>query len=318
VTATRTLPSPTFDEAAVHPELAAVRNAVQVGDLPAIEAVMAGLPDDTARSVAYRFVGELPDAEVHLRPLADADPPPPLAAALLASRHIELGWAVRSDVQSLSVSAEQLRAFHDHLRRAERLLISATALDPDNVPAWALRVRTAMGLQLGRSEARRRYDQVARRCPHHFFAQRWMLYQLCPKWGGSWEVVERFVEECAGQAPPGALSGALVATHHLERWQDGKSGPDPSYLRQPEVRDEVVEAAERSVLHPDHRPGYGSVDAHGEFAMAFSVMKEYGMAAAHFRAMGGVATAYPWALLGDPATVYRRYRDRALAKGDPR
>jgi hypothetical protein len=88
------------------------------------------------------------------------------------------------------------------------------------------------------------------------------------------------------------------------------------YLRQDHVRSELVEAADRSVFHPQFRGGYGWVTVQGYFAALFSLMGDRARAAACFRGMGNLASQYPWCELGkDPAEVYARHRDTALAGG---
>jgi len=58
------------------------------------------------------------------------------------------------------------------------------------------------------------------------------------------------------------------------------------------------------------------VDAHNLFAFIFSVMGHHRLAANSFRAVGHLATSYPWrSYEGDQSAAFRRLRDTALAKG---
>ena len=105
-----------------------------------------------------------------------------------------------------------------------------------------------------------------------------------------------------------------MADAHLEHWLDLPAREDDAYLRQPEVRAEIFEAAGRSVLHPQWRPGTpGWVTAHSTFAMMFILLGELPAAAVHFRAMGGYGSKHPWEYLGDPAAEFVKHRDAALA-----
>jgi hypothetical protein len=170
-------------------------------------------------------------------------------------------------------------------------------------------------LELGQSEARRRYDQLAKYHPAHFTGQARLLQQLCPKWGGDWESAHGFARECMLGSPGGSLNAGLVAEAHLEHWLDlGGPGPRTAYLRRPHVHRELVEAAEHSVLHPQFTPTPGWVTIQGVFAVMFSYTGDRARAAAHFRALDGLASPYPWNLLGHPATVYVSMRAAALAR----
>lgn len=146
-------------------------------------------------------------------------------------------------------------------------------------------------------------------------AQSRLLQQLCPKWSGSWEAVHAFGRECMLSAEPGGLGAVIAAVGHLERWLDlGGGSEGEHYLRRPEVHQEIVEAAGRSVLHPSYRPGYKWLYAHSVFAMALSLIGDHYRAAPHFRALGNRASKYPWAYLNDPAGEFVRHRTAALGR----
>ncbi|MET8134005.1 hypothetical protein [Streptomyces sp. NPDC005251] len=308
------LPPPDFELASAFPEAGWLRQVAAARDWAAIRQYVDGLPHGTDRAFLVRVVAEVPGVEHFLREVVAAAPDDVLALTILGSREIEIGWSIRTAARAKDVSREQFRQMHEHLRQAEQLLIRATALDPTHDAAWAARLNTARGLQLGQNEARRRYDRLAGHHPNHFTGQARLLQQLCPKWSGSWEAAHGFARECLRGAPEGALSGGLVAEAHLEHWLDLSSTGNArtEYLRQANVHPELVEAAERSVLHPHHRPTYGWVTVQGNFAALFSLIGDTARAAAHFRALGNLASKYPWSYLGEPADAYVRHRAAAL------
>ncbi|GII23813.1 hypothetical protein [Planosporangium mesophilum] len=312
------LPPPNFDPAAASPELARLRNAVAARDWPTISTVFARVDqvtDATLYNSAVWIVAEQTGMEPFLEDLAARETPSTLARTLLACRLIEIGWGIRSNARAPHVSREQFAEFHEYLRRAERILIDVTALQPENLAAWSLRLTTARGLELGQAEARRRYDRAAAHDPNNLPAQRQLLQQLCPKWSGSWEEMHAFANGCMLNAPEGALNAVLVAEGHLERWLDLGRAEGAKYLNQPQVQQELVAAATRSVLHPSFQPRYGWVLAHSTFAMVFSLAGRHQHAAVHFRALGNLASESPWTYLGDPAQAFQRHRAEALAKG---
>jgi hypothetical protein len=311
------LPPPDFELASAFPEVGWLRQATAARDWAGIRRYADGLPQGTDRAFLVRVVAEVPGVEHFLRELVAAAPDDVLALTTLGTREIEIGWEIRSSARAEHVSREQFRQLHEHLRQAEQLLIRATALDPSHDAAWAARLTTAMGLQLGQNEARRRYDRLAAYHPHHLTGQARLLQQLCPKWSGSWEAAHGFARECLLNSPEGSLSGGLVAEAHLERWLDLPSAGNErtDYLRQAHVHAELVEAAERSVLHPHYRPAYGWVTIQGVFAALFSLIGDTARAAAHFRALGNLASEYPWSYLGKPADAYVKHRSAALGRG---
>ncbi|GIJ49112.1 hypothetical protein Val02_59980 [Virgisporangium aliadipatigenens] len=244
--------------------------AVRAGDWPAVAAFFADPAREHLVDSAVFMIGELDGVEVFLgdalvrRPATET-----LPRLLLAARLIRQGWGP-------AISA-------DHLRRAERLLIETTARERHNAAAWTQRLRTARGLRLGRSEARRRYDECARLDPHRVAAQRLYLRQLSPMWGGSVELMFGFARECVAAAPPGAANGVLIADAHLERRRELPPGP---YLADPAVLADLHAAARRSVRHPDSRPdGQSWADAHLTFASAFHLAGDDRAAEAHRRAL---------------------------------
>jgi hypothetical protein len=295
------------------PGLAALRTAAQTRDWAATQTFFSRLGSVDDLSTACGLLADLDGVEDYLERAAADRPGDPLPRTLLAERYIRVGWAIRSDLGAEHVSRDRFEQFHDWLRKAERLLIEVCAEQPAYVPAWAARLITARGLELGQSEARRRYDRLAAAHPHHYRAQSLLLQQLCPKWGGTWEEAHGFARACATAAPNGSHSATLVATAHIERWLDLDAGEDDAYMRGLPVRDDLRHAAEVSVLHRDHRPVWGWIGAHSTFALAFSLGGHFEDAAPHFAALGDRASESPWSYLPDWKSRFAKYRRTALA-----
>jgi hypothetical protein len=313
VTAPTQLPAPDFDRVAPYPEAIRLRDATKAGDWPAVAAYFRQVVDPQEHYFATIVVAEA--AAPGFLDQVVAREPSTLANTLLAIKLVIDGWAIRTTARAKDVSREQFDAFHDHVRRAERLLVDVTAREPDNTSAWTERLVTARALGLGQAEARRRYERLAKTAPHHYAAQRAMVQQLCPKWGGSFDAVHEFALGCARTSPPGSISAAVVAEGYIEHTLEVDDTEHDSYIAQPHVQQEILDAARHSVLHPAFEPTYGWVTAHSTFAMAFSLAGNYAAAAPHFRALGNFASEAPWYDLRDPAESFVRHRDRALGKG---
>ncbi|MFG2563385.1 hypothetical protein [Streptomyces sp. NPDC048496] len=310
------LARPDFDIASAFPEASWLRQTAAARDWASIRSYVDGLPQGTNRSFAVGILQDVRGVEDWMREVLAAAPEDVLALTVLGAREVRIGWKIRTDAPAENVSRKQFAGLHTHLRQAEQALIRATAIDPAFDAAWAERLTTAMGLQLGQAEARRRYDRLTAHHPHHITGQGRLLQQLCPKWGGSWEAAHGFARECMTGAPEGALSGGMVAEAHMEHWISLNGRERVEYLRQPHVHAELVEAAERSTLSPHFRPVYAWVTVQGYFAALFSLVGDHARAAACFHSLGNLASEYPWAELGVNATdAYIKHRNSALAKG---
>ena len=302
---------PLFDAADAFPEFTTLRAAMAERDWSAVATFFAGLATSDGVICAASVAAEVSDSEEFLKKRATMPWPDPLAGLLFAERLIVLGWTARTTARAKHVSRQQFAKFHEYLRDAERILMDVTARDPGNVPAWAARLKTARGLELGQAEARRRYDRGAMRDPHCYQAQLALLQQLCPKWNGTLEGAHAFASECAQAAPDGSLNASLVAWAHIEHWMELSEADQAGYLARQEIQQELVDAANRSVLHPAFRKVHGWVSAHSSFAMAFSLAGNHSTAARHFEALGDLASESPWSYLPDAAAGIQRHRAAA-------
>lgn len=304
----------TFDPAAAFPEVNEMRAALAGWDWPRVRQLLDSR-DWAGRSLLVGAVDEDPAIGQFLRTVLAQYPGDTVAATLLAGHLIQAGWAIRTTQHSQHVSRKQFAQLHEHLRQAEQILIDVCAREPGNVIAWQERLTTAMGLELGRAEARRRYDRLARYAPHDRRSQSALLQQLCPKWGGSWDAVFAFARECMLAAPEGAQNALLLADAHFERYYAfDTDGERAAYARDPRVVQDIWTAAQRSVLHPHFRHEPGWVATRSVFALWFGLMDQWQAAAAQFAALGHLGSEYPWSYLGG-TQVLDNFRAEAYAKG---
>jgi len=296
-----------FDPAAAYPEVAALRSALAGRNWPACRTVLDAVTP-VARTSLIIVAGEETGLEAFLTATLRDEPNDGTAAALLGSHLTAVGWRARSGFRAQYVNEHQFAEFHSLLRKAERGLVDGSARNPTDPAIWTARLPTARGLQLGQSEARRRYDRLAAIDPHHLPGQRHLLQQLCPKWSGSWQQTHEFARESLRTAPPGSHNAVLVAEAHIEHWLDRPGEEGQQYLGSSPVRDALYEAAHHSVWHPDFQRTHGWVSVLSTFAMAFSAGGDYRSAGPLFATLGNLASERPWSYLGNPATAIRRYR----------
>jgi hypothetical protein len=243
-------PEVRFGVAAVFPDYPPLVGALHARDWAAVRTLIdSATPAD--RYVMLRAAGdEIGGLEPFLRDLLAGDPYDSAAAVLLGEVLIQQAWRIRTSARAQDVSRDQFDRFHAGLRQAETVLIDAVAHRPDDPGLWASRLLTARGLELGRSESRRRYDRMAALDPHFLPGQMHMVQNLCPRWSGTWDLVLAFAREAVAATPPGSPSAVLIAYVHVERWLNTERARG-AYLES--VRGELDEAADRSVRHPDFR-----------------------------------------------------------------
>jgi hypothetical protein len=308
---------PTADVAAIYPEVGQLRSALRARDWSGVRAALEH-QEPAARTWLIRFAAEVDGTAPFLRQRLAEDPANPLAGVLLGTRLIEEAWAVRTRQRAKYVSADQFARFREILLQAEQVLIDAAAYQPDEHAVWVERLVSARGLGLGQSEARRRYDRLAEHDPHHLPGQAQLLQQLCPKWGGSFDVMHEFARAAASAAADGAHNAVLVAEAHLEHFGDLEGNERQRYIADPRVREEIREAADRSVRHPAFRRTIGWVWVESVFALMFLIVNDHAAAAERFAALGQRVSEQPWAMFGDPVEVFQEERARAFAKAGVR
>ncbi len=306
ISASDLLGQPTTSLVRHYPDLRALHRALAARDWPGVATFFEALPPEDDRSVAVSMVARLRGVEDFLRTAGGGPAGSTLAATLLAARLITIGWEARGGHSASQVSRARFAVFHDHLHRAERLLDQVRAAEPGNVAAWTSSLLTARGLQMGLAEARRRYEGAARACPHPFAAQLELVQQLCPKWGGSFELAHTFAQGCAEAAPGGALNAVAIAEVHIEQARTESNAR--RYLRQPQVAEQLRWAAMRSVWHPSYRPVHGWVQAHSNFAYVWGLAGRNREAAPHFAALGNRTTPYPWHYDSGPRLTYKAWQ----------
>ncbi|WP_433793380.1 hypothetical protein [Actinoplanes sp. CA-252034] len=294
-----------LDGAAAYPEIAGLRAALRRRDWPAGRALLDQL-EPSARSAALQAcAGEL-GLEEFLRDVLTADVTDASAAALLGHHLIHVGWEIRSGQYARHISSRQFHRFHDWLRRAEQVLIDAAARHPRDPAIWTARLLTARGLQLGLAETRRRLDRALAAQPHHLPAQLQFLQSACPKWDGTWELAHGFARDAMQAAAPGSPHAVLVVHAHVEHIFGDDDTDVFQYLANDAVRNEIYEAAHRSIWHPEFRHGPGWLQALNAFALIFTMLDDRRSAATAFAGLGNLAAEYPWNQVGSDVNAQVR------------
>lgn len=241
------------------------------------------------------------------------DPAQRTLATLFALCLVYQAWEVRNSVDPDGMSDDQIKRFEDLLVQAEQILVEVVAVEPGQVEAWHVRLVTSRGLELGLAESRRRYARLTAIDDQHVLGHLAMAVELYPGWNGDWPAALELARSVSRSARPGTLVPLVVLDVHFDRWAaDGVEA-----LNDQEVIDEIVRAAQASVLHPDFVPVLGWREAHSDLALFFSLVDMYGHAAVHFNALGDEPVEATWCYFSRSREQFEAYRAMAMSAPAP-
>ncbi|MFC9504755.1 hypothetical protein [Streptomyces sp. NPDC057002] len=285
----------------------ALVEAADTGDWEAVKAALA--PFDLGREQAV--LGELTDVDgveewIVRAAEEDKDDKELRATALLISgaRHVAWGWEARTSARAVDVSREQWQTFNERLRIAEEHLLESAELRPDWVTPWRHLLTSGRGMSVDDSVQDARLAAGLRRDPLNLDIHLEWVSHLQPRWGGEPGQALEFARKAVAAAPDGHRLGCVVAMAHIEDWVESD---DRDCLQQPQIRTELREAAERSILHHAYERRLGWQGDYNIFAMALSLAGS-STASNVFRELDGVITEWPWTFMADPEKAYARFR----------
>ncbi|MER7480187.1 hypothetical protein ABTX60_21540 [Streptomyces sp. NPDC126510] len=284
----------------------ALVEAADAGDWDAVKGALA--PFDLGRD--HRVLGELAvlDGVQDWIGRAVAEEKEHRAAALLISgaRHITWGWEARTAELAVNVTRDQWRVFHERLEIAEEHLLQAAELRPEWVTPWRQLLTSGRGMSLDSAVNRTRRDAALRRDPLDLETHLEWVSQLQPRWGGEPGQALAFAQEAASRAPEGHRLGCVIAMAYIEEWVESDRG---DYLHTDEIRAQLREAADYSILHPAYvwRPGWQQ--DFNMFAMALSLAGERHTVRRVFQTLDGAYTKWPWTYFAEPEKQFaQRHR----------
>ncbi|MEU0603255.1 hypothetical protein ABZ484_34275 [Streptomyces sp. NPDC006393] len=286
----------------------ALVEAAGAGDWEAVKSALA--PFDLGRD--HLVLGELADldgVQAWIGRAVEEDKEHRATALLISgARHIKWGWEARTSARAVHVKPEQWRLFHERLRIAEEQLLEAAELRPEWVSPWRRLLTSGRGMSLGSAVNETRLDAALRRDPPDLETHIEWVSQLQPRWGGEPGQALAFAREAFAGAPEGHRLGCVIAMAHIEDWVESDRD---DCLATPEIQDELLEAAEHSILHPAYvrRPGWQH--DFNMFAMALSLACERIALPRVFRELQGAYTSWPWSYVGQPEKMYARARRNA-------
>lgn len=255
--------------------------------------------DFDIKVVTTALAGELDWIDTWLQ-----EEPRSATAGLLRGAHeIDWAWAIRTGVWAKHLSKDQAEDFWELLSAAKEDLLLAARLAPDDGGPWAFLAAVAMGLNAGRDEADEILANVQARSPWHPMAYRTMVQYHAAKWHGSTDRVLAFARSVTAEAPAGHPVHAVVPEAHLEAAEDsgGKRTLEAG-------RDEIIDAADRSVSAPEQVLSPWWTRARAPFAIAYHKLGEKDRLRSELEAIGPSVSGVWGSFYRDPIGEFKRAR----------
>lgn len=292
------------------PDLDVLRTELARGNFAWVEDFFQSNPDPEVRMFYLDAIQKGADSNGWVDAWLARSPESAIARLVCGVWAVGWAWKARGAGPSSDLTQDARTQFAERLQTADRWLAQAAAFDPKDPVPWAYLLTTARGLGLGPADWDVRYQAGRQIAPLWRFEQQRHVH-LCAKWGGSHAQMFEHAR-ASSAAPVGDVTHTLVALAHVERWMFASMNREADadgWWARPEVKDEVVAAAKRSVLSPDWR--YDDrlrVAELNAWALALFLVNERESARTILDRLAGVWTEYPWSYLGDPKLAYQRAR----------
>ncbi|GAA2025603.1 hypothetical protein GCM10009839_24720 [Catenulispora yoronensis] len=310
------------DHAHADPELAAALDGCRVGDWkPAMEALVKVGKDWDRRGL---YVFELGFAAARGPRWLDfwrqAEPSSADAAVVYAQSMVTRAWDARGGYSASLTSRHQFESFHKILRVCVGFALKATELVPEDPTPWTTLVTAARGLQYSNLDFEPVWQELLIRDALNRRAHVQALQYWQPKWYGSRELADTFVEETAIRAPGSALAFQLRIENQMEIWLDReRRGGREAFFRRGPGRAPLTKALDEywDGTVPTAR-GQGAGDGN-RLAWALTTVGRWDEACEVWKEIGGcLIDSSPWLYVRDPAAVFVELRREAFVRASVR
>jgi hypothetical protein len=250
------------------------------------------------------------DDDVWLRQWLREDPKDATALTISATSMVDVAWKIRTGHRAKDVSQEQWDGFFRVLRGIPDICQRASESSPTDPAPWIALLSVGLGLQWSNDEYRALWREISARAPHSYAATNRAWNYWRPRWYGSLELLEEFVEGAIAAAPPGSIltatrihmlydefrpseDPARAAFHHGDRMRQAldhgladAAAADPAHFKLPLLRHWLAWELFQSGRHRE------SIE--------------------QFRALGGFAGAPPWTKWNNAAVKFCGTRTAAV------
>lgn len=286
--------------------------AAQRGDWLTVAGIMQHCGTDWERrtSVIARL-GELAkDDDRWLTSWLTTAPNDPTANTIYANSLVGVAWGIRTGSQAEDVSRDQWQGFFRVLGQAPDHCLRAAANAPADPTPWIELLTVARGLQYDNDRFRELWREVISRAPDHLGAHLSARGYWLPRWYGSTDLHDAFVDEATRNRPRGSLFTLVRLRAMFDEYEPKKRADQAAYYRTPEPHRILDEAAADLAAAPPSHPHYAS--QRHMLAYFFTNAGRYAEAYDQFAAIGPYCGASPWSLYGDPVGKFVGERARAV------
>jgi hypothetical protein len=276
---------------------------LELGDVNAFAAYYRGLKGDARTLLLEACAKNLDNADL-LERWAMSTPRDAVAQLFAGAVYSHKAWEARGGRLASEVGMGQWELFVIWLKEAAAYLTQAIHLDAADAEPYHRMMRVLGGDgSLSDKTVRHYFELTIQRRPQHLLAHMEMLTSLTAKWGGSHELMFKFVDDTLAKAPANSILGALQPMAAIERMVsfiiDKDYDAANAYLRSEEVQSKmrVCYAAVQSNAFADHPFAtvyYNWLAATLIYGRAEEGRKEC------LALMGDRITDRPWAYIGMP------------------
>ncbi|WP_119726718.1 hypothetical protein [Thermomonospora amylolytica] len=238
----------------------------------------------------------------------------PDAMLLLGATRIQYAWEIRGGAYAQDVKRQRFERFWAELQHAEAPLRRAAELLPADPVPWNELQWYAMGVQAGRDELDRLWNELLWRWPALYSGHFTRVQAISAKWYGSDEEAAAFAEELVDRAKPGDPVAAVATTAHFEiaaRRTDNmleREAALRAHFGDPSVARLITRAADLWLQSPVPHPR--TPEAHHLFGAAFHFAGDEERARHHLsRTDDRMPDRLPWGVTAlAPARYYAKTR----------
>ena len=230
----------------------AVRRLLFARNYDALDALLAAYADSVARD--FRLEYRLFDAYSSFHVAVPAWEPflsewvrqrPTSAAALLARAtfYEASGWAARGGGYRSQTSSQQFGGMREFFRLSVADLTAALRLEPNSIVAFRELMDIASTSQRSIDRSRQILERALAIQPYSFVLRETHMYNLLPRWGGSYEAMARFAEE---SSPYADRNPRIQALRGFVDWDRGRLIEDKGN------KERAIEAYRRALRFGDY------------------------------------------------------------------
>jgi len=287
-------------------------DAAKRGDWQTASSVLRGCGTDWERrsSLVTRLGGVAKDDDSWLAAWLAAEPNDAGAHTVYANSLVLVAWAIRTGSRAENVTSEQWNGFFRVLNQAPEHCLWAAAQAPGDPTPWIEMLTVARGLQFDNDQFREVWREVVTRDPNHLGAHLMARGYWLPRWYGSTELHDQFVEDATRGRPNGSLFTLVRLRGMFDEQEPSNAAEREEFYRDPQphrILDEAV--ADLAAARPDHP--YLASQRH-MLAYFFTNAGRFAEAYEQFKAIGAYCGASPWSLYNDPVGQFVGKRATAV------